>query len=69
MKYICPVCESELSEFLGHQMHPGNPAYGVTLYCPSRTCPAQEVSGHGDNVKGAWSVIQQKFVGRINANG
>lgn len=56
--YQCPVCQGEMKVIPGQQM---NPRDGVTIYCPHRTCPAQEVSGHGPNEKGAWEVITQKF--------
>jgi hypothetical protein len=64
MPFNCPVCQQELAEQVGQQTHPNDPNYGVTMYCPSRLCPAQEVSGHGDNSKAAWAVIQQKFLSR-----
>jgi hypothetical protein len=64
MNYNCPVCQGVLVEGFGDQLNPGDPKHGVFLYCPSRQCPAQEVSGHGTNVKEAWGVIQAKFVTR-----
>lgn len=67
-KFNCPVCQSELTQSLGNQLHPGNKDYGITLYCPSKQCPAPEVSGHGGNVKEAYSVVQQKFVARSERN-
>lgn len=59
----CPLCQTPLAEIAGHAIHPGDPAYGLTLYCPAarNVCPAQEVMGHGDNAKGAYQVIQDKF--------
>lgn len=63
MKYNCPMCQSEMVTSQGDSMHPGNPNYGVTLFCPSHACPAQEVMGHGDNEEKAFKVIQQKFMG------
>jgi len=64
MKYYCPLCKSELVQMFGESVHPNDPKYGVTLYCPSWKCPAQEVSGHGSNVKDAWGVIEAKFMGK-----
>jgi hypothetical protein len=66
--YKCPVCQGEMHESVNqHPSHPSLPpemALGITLWCPSRACPAQEVMGHGKNGKEAWEVIQQKYVER-----
>jgi hypothetical protein len=62
----CPCCGGELTEQSGDQIHCGDRSFGVTLFCRSRSCPAQEVSGHGNNAKDAYSVIQDKFVRREN---
>jgi len=61
MKYNCPVCNGELRESVGTCLHPHDPKYGITLDCPSLTCPAQEVVGHGDNVRHAFEIVTQKF--------
>ena len=61
MKYKCPLCGAELVEMVGESVHPNNPKYGITLYCPSYACPAQEVSGHDDNAKKAFEVIEHRF--------
>lgn len=61
MSYQCPICSGEMIEILGDKMHPGDGKFGVILECPSRACPAQEVAGHGDNVKQAWEIVQSKF--------
>lgn len=61
MKYQCPVCQGEMASVEGTVL---NPKDGVTLYCPHLSCPAQEVAGHGNNEKDAWTVVQQKFVRR-----
>lgn len=63
MNTICPVCEAELVSMAGNQLYPGDKNYGVTLWCPSGACPAQEVSGHGDTVKEAFEVITHRFKG------
>ena len=69
MKYNCPVCGTEMAEAYGDTMHKDDAAYGVTLICiaphPS-VCKAQEVMGHGGNVKEAWKAVQDKFVLREN---
>ncbi len=66
MNYLCPVCQGVLVEQAGNELHPGDETFGMTLYCSSNKCPAQEVSGHGKNVKEAWETIQFKFVAREN---
>ena len=66
MNYQCPVCQGKLVEQSGNELHPGDDNYGITLYCSSKQCPAQEVSGHGKNLKDAWEVLQLKFVSREN---
>ena len=49
-------------EQAGNQPHPGDVKYGVTLYCNFCDCPAHEnVQGHGDNLKGAYEVVTQKY--------
>lgn len=60
-QYKCPVCAGFLSAELGEQIHPGNPEYGVTLTCHSKTCPAQEVMGHGKNEKDAFGIVTDRF--------
>lgn len=57
----CPLCQTELSEMPGSRIHPGDRDYGITLWCPSSSCPSQEVMGHGDKVKDAFEVIQAKY--------
>lgn len=64
MTYYCPLCKHELTSAFGHKMYPNDPKHGVTLFCPSRECPAQEVMGHGNNIKEAWEVVQARFVER-----
>lgn len=60
-RYICPVCQSEMSIFQGTKV---NPRDGVTVYCPSPKCPAQEVFGHGKDEKSAYDIVMAKFVSR-----
>jgi hypothetical protein len=64
MKFQCPLCNSELLETMGNAVHPNDPKFGVTLFCGSRECPAQDVMGHGDKVKDAFEVIQHRYKGR-----
>lgn len=59
--FNCPSCGGVLTEVPGTQM---NPKDGITLYCPHRNCPPQDVMGHGDTAKEAFAVIQHKFPNR-----
>ena len=59
--FLCPICRGPLDAQDGNQLHPGNPDYGVTVYCPSRACPAQEVAGHHTTLDKAFRVIKEKF--------
>lgn len=68
MKYNCPVCQIEMREQLGNYHHPGDATYGIFLSCGNANCKAQEVAGHGDTVKDAWKVVQDKFVARVDRN-
>jgi len=61
MKYNCPVCGGELREQVGNAMHPGDPKFGILLDCPHLNCPAQEIMGHGDNVKGAYEIVMARI--------
>ena len=56
--YNCPLCNGEMKLIPGTQINAND---GVTLYCPHRTCPAQEVFGHGQTDKQAWEIITQKY--------
>lgn len=69
MKYVCPLCKSELVGMDGEKMHPNDPNYGYSLFCLDVKCPAQEVMGHGRNEKEAYEVIQAKFIGREGKKG
>lgn len=62
--YNCPMCNEELTEYLGERMHLGDRAYGITLGCENMECSAQEVIGHGKKAKDAYDVIVAKFIGR-----
>ena len=57
----CPLCSAEMSVVNGTSM---NAHDGVTVYCPSKKCPAQEVFGHGKDEKTAWESVLLKFVKR-----
>ena len=61
----CPVCQQPLTSQRGSQIDPND---GVTVYCPHLTCPAQEVSGHGDSVQAGLKIIAQKFNRKFPAN-
>jgi len=45
----------------GDSVHPGDPKFGCSVYCPSTKCPAQDVSGHGKNEKEAFETVTDKF--------
>ena len=66
MIYKCPICNEELTEYYGNGIreHDGDPKVGVFLACGNMKCTAQEVKGHGNNVKIAYDVILQKYVAR-----
>lgn len=55
------MCNTELVWMNGNQTHPNDTKCGVTVWCPSKDCPAQEVSGHGSSLKDAYAVIQSKY--------
>lgn len=59
--FKCPICSGDMTVVPGDVMHPGDPKFGITVFCPVLTCPAQEVSGHGDNAKEAYEVVVHKF--------
>lgn len=61
MKMNCPICEGEMSERFGNQIYPDDPKHGVMVHCPHLACLAQEVIGHGDNVKQAFEIVLQKY--------
>jgi len=60
-EYKCPVCSKNLNSSPGDYFHPGDAKFGVTVYCPHLNCSAQEVAGHGKNVKDAFEVVTDKF--------
>lgn len=59
--FTCPMCEHQLVQMPGNELHPGDKDFGVSLWCPSNACPSQEVAGHGDNAREAFEVITDKF--------
>jgi len=63
--YKCPVCQGPMSAEAGDFLHPGDPKFGMYVFCPSLTCPAQEVAGHGRNEKDAFEVVTDKFKGHL----
>lgn len=66
MKYKCPICNEEMSEYYGNGIteHDGDSKFGTFLACGNLKCTAQEVKGHANNVKNAYEVILQKYVAR-----
>ena len=65
-EFLCPVCNVELSKQFGNQVHPNDPAFGITLFCNSKECPAQEVAGHTTRKieREAYQIIIDKFIKR-----
>lgn len=61
MNYQCPMCKGELKMVYGDKLHPNDKEYGITIYCPHKECPAQEVMGHGTTESKAYEVITNKF--------
>jgi hypothetical protein len=60
----CPLCGTELKVMNGNSMHVTDPKYGVTVWCPGehpRICPAQEVMGHGNNLREAYEIVLTKY--------
>ena len=66
MKYNCPICSEEMVESAGDGVTMGDPKLGAFLICRNMKCSAQDVSGHGSNVKDAWRVVQEKFITRLD---
>lgn len=56
--YNCPVCSGKLRAFKGHKLDPNT---GMTVYCPHKACPAQEVMGYGANVAAAYKIVCDRF--------
>lgn len=59
----CPCCNEPLSSQRGTQLDqhlPEEKRDGVTVYCASRKCPAQEISGHGNTVREAEKILAQR---------
>lgn len=62
--YICPLCDAQLISVEGC---PQLPEFGgVSLYCPSLKCPAQECLGHGRTIGRAYEIILSKYAGKKN---
>jgi len=59
--YKCPVCKGNLHACFGESIHPNNPEFGVTVFCASKLCPAQEVMGHSNNEKNAFEIVTDRF--------
>jgi hypothetical protein len=59
----CPVCKKLMTSKPGTQLDPRD---GVTVYCPHRDCPAQEISGHVATEKAALAVVMSR---RISSEG
>lgn len=56
--YECPICKEHLAVQAGNQLSATD---GVTVFCISLKCPAQEVFGHGPNEKAAFKIVQEKY--------
>ena len=61
MNFTCPKCGVILNRYDGERVHPGNPAFGVTLDCGNHACSSPEVTGHGSNEKQAYISLMDKF--------
>ena len=63
--FNCPLCNTELALSIGNVFHPGDSAYGLTLYCANVACEA-EVFGHTNTIKrqDAFETIQDKYIAR-----
>jgi hypothetical protein len=59
MKYQCPICDGALKFVVGSKLRQKD---GITMFCPSDTCPAQEVVGYGRNKEEAYKVIREKYI-------
>ena len=57
LAYLCPICNAELDLCEGDGINVHN---GVTVYCPSRQCPSQQVMGHGDTIDHAYAILKEK---------
>jgi len=55
------VCQATMKSVAGDHIHPGDPKFGWSVYCPSLPCPAQEVAGHGKTEKEAFEIVTDKF--------
>jgi hypothetical protein len=56
--YACPVCRVNMVSHEGQVLDIRD---GMTVWCDNKECRAQEVSGHGRNIKEAYEVILDKF--------
>jgi hypothetical protein len=63
-EYNCPVCKAPL--YSAPDPLTGIRSGGYTVWCgqPNEVCRAQDVSGHGKNVKEAYQIIKEKFIAR-----
>ena len=59
--FQCPVCKGLMNASRGTQ---SDATDGMTVFCPSRECPAQEVVGHAKDEKGAYEIVLLKFKNR-----
>ena len=59
--FKCPVCNEFLSAEFGTQINPGNPAFGIVVFCRNKECRAEEVMGHGKNEKEAFEIVTDRF--------
>jgi hypothetical protein len=55
--YLCPICHVALDACDGGKLT----TVGVTMWCPSDECEAQEVFAHESNEKNAFEIITSKY--------
>lgn len=55
----CPLCNEPVDVQQGHQTHPNDSNYGVTIDCKNTVCPMADW-GHGKNENAAFEVFRQK---------
>lgn len=56
--FKCPICDVLLCALDGTRLDSRD---GVTVFCDSKACPAQEVVGHGSKEKDAYEIVKEKY--------